>query len=836
MSIFDDAQEWAQGKIDNLSGWIKENETLVNNAGAALGAYALKESGLTEAEIQRAGYQGTVPDLTAVRARVPFTSDPNRRPGSYGRRYFSDIRFIADADKASGIEALPQELYGATRKTKAEQDIIKQQNPDAQFDSRGYRINEAGNIVTDADPSVELRRYLSQGIDESRGAFTPEQQEAFRKGPQVIGTTAVPATIEDPDDPTATIANPDRDPNKTYTPEGFEILDQAAYDRISGATDFDASTAFTDGFATDSDQVDAQFDSAGYLITQPEERTFGKNYTDEGYEIKTLGRDFTNRAVAEDLAAAEAIKLAGIQAFNPYAGQQGLGAENVDPTPFPQGTVPYAQGGITQLSGGRYLDGMTDGMADKVPANIEGTQPAALSDGEFVIPADVVSGLGNGSSNAGAKVLNNMMTKVRKERTGNPEQGKKINPQRVMAKSGIAQFANGGPIKKFQAGDTVTLEPANVDLMNQNTASTADTAVSSGQSTAGDTTGGTFGDDGLGTKTGVESALTNYAGKYVTDMLGEADAVFDLGYQAYEGPLSAGESDLQRQAFETAGGLDTSGAQLGSFGDLTSEQREAYMNPYLEGVMDPEIRRAQERAQIDRMKNAARMAQAGSFGGSRQAIMEGMMARDTAQQLADIENRARSQAFQQASDRFDADRRFGLDALQRQTDLGAIQRDIEAEGIAADYDQFKEERLFPYKNLQFKSSILQGLPLESQDYTFSQPSTLSQLGANYEALGGGLSFDSTTDFLSALGLGGSGVSEAGSTVNIGGIDYKINPDGSVTETQPTTSESGFMDLTAATAGGLTYTMADKPPLVSEADWKAALQSGDEDTILGLLDS
>jgi hypothetical protein len=804
MSTFDDAKKWAQSKIDDLSGWISKNENLVNNAGAALGALVLKESGLTEAEIQRAGYQGSVPDLTAVRERVPFTTDPNRRPGSYGRRYFSDLRFVADADKASGIEALPQELYGATRKTQAEQDAIKAENPSAKFNSEGYRINEAGNIVTDADPSQELRRYLSQGIDESRGAFTAEQQEAFRKGPQVIGTTAVPATIEDPDDPTATIPNPDRDPDKNYTPEGFEILDQAAYDRISGATDFDANTAFTDtGFATTSDQADAQFDAAGYLITQPEERTFGKSYTDEGYEIETLGRDFTNRAVAEDLAAAEAIKLAGIQAFNPYGGQQGLGAENVDPTPFPRGTLPYAKGGITQLSGGRYLDGMTDGMADKVPANIEGTQPAALSDGEFVIPADVVSGLGNGSSNAGAKVLNKMMTNVREERTGNPKQGKKINPQRVMTKSGIAQFANGGPIQKFQTGSTepIVAQPANVDFMNQTT-NTGNTAVSSGQSTAGDTTGGTFGEDALGTKTGIESALTRYAGPYVTDMLGEAQAVADLGYQAYEGPLTAGVSDLQQQAFETAGALDTSGAQLGSFGDLTTEQRDAYMNPYLEGVMDPEIRRAQERAEIARIQNAARMAQAGSFGGSRQAIQEGMMARDTAQQLADIENRARSQAFQQAGDRFDADRRFGLDALQTQTDMGGIQRGIEAEGIEADMAQFEEERLFPYKNLQFKSSILQGLPLESQDYMFSQPSVLSQLGANYEALGGGFPFDSTTDFLSAIGLGGSG---------------------------------GSGESPSATVGGLTYTMADKPPLVSEADWRAALQSGDNDLIAGMLD-
>lgn len=91
-----------------------------------------------------------------------------------------------------------------------------------------------------------------------------------------------------------------------------------------------------------------------------------------------------------------------------------------------------AAGGIAALKKGKYLDGNTDGMADKVPATIEGRQPAALSDGEFVIPADVVSHLGNGNSDAGAKVLEQMMARVRKERTGNTKQGKEIKPQKML--------------------------------------------------------------------------------------------------------------------------------------------------------------------------------------------------------------------------------------------------------------------------------------------------------------------------------------------------------------------------------------------------------------------
>ena len=93
------------------------------------------------------------------------------------------------------------------------------------------------------------------------------------------------------------------------------------------------------------------------------------------------------------------------------------------------GTKQLAQGGIAQ---GYYLGGPTDGMADLIPATIDGTQPAALSDGEFVIPADVVSHLGNGNSEAGAQQLYSMMDRVRDERTGTTKQGPEIDPTKMM--------------------------------------------------------------------------------------------------------------------------------------------------------------------------------------------------------------------------------------------------------------------------------------------------------------------------------------------------------------------------------------------------------------------
>jgi hypothetical protein len=98
-------------------------------------------------------------------------------------------------------------------------------------------------------------------------------------------------------------------------------------------------------------------------------------------------------------------------------------------------TLGYAMGGpIAFAAGGQqgYLDGAGDGMSDSIPATIEGKQEARLADGEFVIPADVVSHIGNGSSKAGSKQLYAMLDRIRKARTGHTKQGKEIKPNKYM--------------------------------------------------------------------------------------------------------------------------------------------------------------------------------------------------------------------------------------------------------------------------------------------------------------------------------------------------------------------------------------------------------------------
>jgi hypothetical protein len=121
------------------------------------------------------------------------------------------------------------------------------------------------------------------------------------------------------------------------------------------------------------------------------------------------------------------------------------------------GIMRYNLGGYSD--GGRMLEGPGDGMSDSIPASIAGKQPARLADGEFVIPADVVSHLGNGSTDAGAKKLYGMMDKIRMARTGTKKQAPEIKadkylPVKTAASGGIAGYASGGVIGYAEGGAT----------------------------------------------------------------------------------------------------------------------------------------------------------------------------------------------------------------------------------------------------------------------------------------------------------------------------------------------------------------------------------------------
>lgn len=115
-------------------------------------------------------------------------------------------------------------------------------------------------------------------------------------------------------------------------------------------------------------------------------------------------------------------------------------AANLKPSAMPKTGIAklgqmkaMAEGGLGSYSdGGRMLKGPGDGMSDDIPAMIGKDQPARLADGEFVVPADVVSHLGNGSTDAGAKKLYAMMDKVRHARTGKKKQAPAVKTDKYL--------------------------------------------------------------------------------------------------------------------------------------------------------------------------------------------------------------------------------------------------------------------------------------------------------------------------------------------------------------------------------------------------------------------
>jgi hypothetical protein len=355
------------------------------------------------------------------------------------------------------------------------------------------------------------------------------------------------------------------------------------------------------------------------------------------------------------------------------------------PAPTTQAApIPAAQGGIMYAAKGRYLRGETDGMADKIPSSIDGVQPAALSHGEFVIPADVVSHLGNGNSDAGAEQLYKMMDRVRKDRTGTTKQGKKINPGKYLG-GGIADYASGG-VAKFQTGGSSSL---------------------SGLSPSGSNPFGST----------ATTTLAPYVGDYATGMLGRAQALAQSPYEAYTGPLTAGTSPLQQQAFTAAGELDPSKR----FG---TEDLQTYMNPYTQLALQPQLDELRRQSAISQANLQGQFSKAGAFGGGREAIARTENLRNLGQLQAGVIGKGFENAFNQAMQQYNVGQQQQLSGIGALAGLGAQQRGIEQEGISALQKQFEQEKMDPYTKLQFQQSMMQGLPTGTTSVT----PNLSELG------------------------------------------------------------------------------------------------------------
>ena len=243
-----------------------------------------------------------------------------------------------------------------------------------------------------------------------------------------------------------------------------------------------------------------------------------------------------------------------------------------------------------------------------------------------------------------------------------------------------------------------------------------------------------------------ESSLSSWAGPYVTEMLGRGQALAGMPYQAYMGPLTAGESGLQQQAFQGLGALQTPTAQQTTYNPMSftaAGMPEQFMSPYIQGALDPQYAAAQRQSDIATQKLQSQFGKAGAYGGSRQGVAEAELQRGLLDRMAGITGTGYQQAFEQAQRQFNEEQRrqmdaanqaqrYGLDVLREQQAGGATQRGIESQGIAADIAQFEQERDYDKNNTLFMQSLLQSLPLETQSYSYIEPSGLQTLagGAN----------------------------------------------------------------------------------------------------------
>ena len=244
---------------------------------------------------------------------------------------------------------------------------------------------------------------------------------------------------------------------------------------------------------------------------------------------------------------------------------------------------------------------------------------------------------------------------------------------------------------------------------------------------------------GIGLPQSTESSLSSWAGPYVTEMLGRGQALASMPYQAYTGPLTAGQSPLQTQAFQGIAGLALPTADMTTYrpAEFTADTAQQYMNPYLMASLQPQIDEARRQAQIQQQQRRGELTRAGAYGGGRQAVMESEADRSLLTNLAGITGTGYKTAYDTARQQFETEQsrrmgaagqaqQYGLAGLSAQTQAGAAQRAMEQEGTTAGMRQFEEQRDYPYKQVQYMQSLLEGLPVGAQSYTYSQPTTLSQ--------------------------------------------------------------------------------------------------------------
>jgi len=247
------------------------------------------------------------------------------------------------------------------------------------------------------------------------------------------------------------------------------------------------------------------------------------------------------------------------------------------------------------------------------------------------------------------------------------------------------------------------------------------------------------------------SKLPEELAPYYKDILGKAQALYnertDEGFQPYQGPTIADFTPEQQQAFTGISGLVGQQAPVfqeamdltrSAAAPMTSEQMTQYMSPYQQAVTDIEKREATKQYESQVVPQlAAKAATTGGFGGSRQAILEGMAADTQQRLLSDIQAKGSQQAYQDAVKRFQTDRTAaGQAGAQLATmapnqfkaqlgELGAVQTIGEEKqrqqqtALDEAFRQYQLERNFPYDTMGQYQAVVTGAPVRPT--TFAKP-------------------------------------------------------------------------------------------------------------------
>lgn len=248
--------------------------------------------------------------------------------------------------------------------------------------------------------------------------------------------------------------------------------------------------------------------------------------------------------------------------------------------------------------------------------------------------------------------------------------------------------------------------------------------------------------------------LADWAAPYVTGYLGQAQALAQEPYQAYQGPLTAGASNLQSNVFQGLGGLSfpsqlgqsfsstgayqppnmaTMGAGAGAGAGAGTQPSGPtgiaanYMNPYLQSVLDPQLAELRRQNDITNMNTNAKLTGAGAFGGGRQAVMNAENNRNLMSEMNKTVGTGYANAYDKAMQQFNTEQGQAKTLADMMAQQGGVQRGIESEGIAADLAEFNQQRQYPYQQIQFQRDMISGLPMSSVTNTQAQQSLLGNL-------------------------------------------------------------------------------------------------------------